>query len=194
MLITFVLQRAVDSRLGRRENTQFLERFRYIIVASQLLNGHVNVSHYEGKPEANTSGGLPFAEDEGDDASIFGQQYATKPRIWIGSGGFVLMTSVVISWVFRGGSGFNKARAITVLVFTLVAAVVLFTQARRKWLRRLRAKSIEYVSIFVENSQTLDILASNAVTLIQEVELVSRGYRLYAFSPLIWFRAWLIPI
>lgn len=178
MLIILALQRAVDSRLGRRENTQFLERFRYIIVASQLLNGHVNVSHYDGRLEADKSGGRPFSED--DDNSIFSKHYTTKPRLWLGSGGFVLVTSVMITWVFRGGSGgLNKARAITVLVFTFVTAVFLFTQARRKWLRTLRARSIEYVSIFVENSQTLDILASNAVTLIQEVELVSRGYRLY---------------
>lgn len=170
------LQRAVDSRLSRSENSRFLERFRYIIVASQLLNGNVNVAHYDQRKPVDP--GHLSAGDE--DTSIFGQQFP-KARYWVGSGGFVIAASILISWVFRGSGGqkmFSKARAITALLLSFVVAVFLFTQARRKWLRHVRLKAIEYAVIFVENSQTFDILASNAVTLIQEVELVSRGYRL----------------
>ncbi|TGZ81787.1 hypothetical protein EX30DRAFT_348201 [Ascodesmis nigricans] len=171
------LQRAVDSRLSRTENSRFLERFRYIIVASQLLNGHVNVSHYNRKLGDEN---MPLGEEDDDAISIFGQQFP-KARYWMGSGGFVIVTSMMLSWVFRGSGGramFSKARAIAALCLSLVVAVFLFTKARRKWLRHVRLKAIEYAIIFVENSQTFDILASNAVTLIQEVELVSRGYRL----------------
>ncbi|KAI5798878.1 Mysoin-binding motif of peroxisomes-domain-containing protein [Geopyxis carbonaria] len=169
-----LFSRAVDSRLGRSENSRFLERFRYIIVASQLLNGHVNVSHYDRKPDTDQL----FSEE--DPTTIFGQPLSKGRHYWVGSGGFVLVTSLVLSWVFRGtsGKGFSKARAICALLLSLMVAVFLFTQARRKWLRSLRKKSVEYAVMFVENSQTFDILASNAVTLIQEVELVSRGYRL----------------
>jgi hypothetical protein len=82
--------------------------------------------------------------------------------------------------MFRGHSDgiFSKGRAMIVVIVTVVMGLFLFTRARRKWLRSLRLKAVEFAAIFVENSQTFDILASNAVTLIQEVELVSRGYRL----------------
>jgi hypothetical protein len=82
--------------------------------------------------------------------------------------------------MFRGHSDgiFSKGRAMIAVIVTVVMGLFLFTRARRKWLRSLRLKAVEFAAIFVENSQTFDILASNAVTLIQEVELVSRGYRL----------------
>ena len=167
-------QRTVDARLSRRENSGFLEQFRYIIVASQLLNGHINVSHYDRYQNANND----FLKD--DKVSIFGPNYV-RARYWVGSGGFVVATSLILSWVFRGNSGtgaFSKGRAVIAIVITVVVGIFLFTRTRRKWLRSLRMKAVEFAATFVENSQTFDILASNAVTLIQEVELVSRGYRL----------------
>ncbi|CUS09056.1 unnamed protein product [Tuber aestivum] len=170
-----LFSRAVDSRLSRSENSKFLERFRYIIVASQLLNEHVNVSHYDRK-----SGPGPFSLDGDASADIFGPQYA-KSRYWAGSGGCVLVVSLLLAWVLRGGNGRNgvsKGRAIAALLLSVMVAISLFAHARRRWLRSLRAKAIEIAALFVENSQTFDVLASNAVTLIQEVELVSRGYRL----------------
>jgi len=169
------LQRTVDSRLGRSENARFLERFRYIIIASQLLNGHVNVSHYDRSQEQL------FSEDD-HKAAIFGiTATSARARYWIGSGGSVLASSLVLSWIFRGHSGdgvFSKGRAVIAVIIIVVVGIFLFTRARRKWLRSLRLKAVEFAAVFVENSQTFDILASNAVTLIQEVELVSRGYRL----------------
>jgi len=162
------IQKTVDSRLGRRENSRFLERFRYIIVASQLLNSHVNVSHYD------RDGEPPFSDDE--KSTIFGNS-DSMIRYWVG-GGFALATSFILSWIFRGNSIFTKGKAVIAVIITVVVGIFLFTRARRKWLRSLRLKAVEFAAVFVENSQTFDILASNAVTLIQEVELVSRGYRL----------------
>ncbi|CAZ84525.1 unnamed protein product [Tuber melanosporum] len=167
--------RVVDSRLSRNENSKFLERFRYIIVASQLLNEHVNVSHYDRKSDPDL-----FSLDEVTSTDIFGPQYA-KSIYWAGSGGCVLVVSLLFAWVLRGGngrSGISKGRAIAALLLSMIVAISLFAHARRRWLRSLRAKAIEFAALFVENSQTFDVLASNAVTLIQEVELVSRGYRL----------------
>ncbi|KAG0638656.1 Mysoin-binding motif of peroxisomes-domain-containing protein [Tuber brumale] len=170
-----LFSRVVDSRLSRNENSKFLERFRYIIVASQLLNEHVNVSHYDRKSNPD-----PFSLDEVASTDIFGPQYA-KSIYWAGSGGCVLVVSLLFAWVLRGGngrSGISKGRAIAALLLSMMVAISLFAHARRRWLRSLRAKAIEFAALFVENSQTFDVLASNAVTLIQEVELVSRGYRL----------------
>ncbi|KAA8905478.1 Mysoin-binding motif of peroxisomes-domain-containing protein [Sphaerosporella brunnea] len=167
-----LFSKTVDTRLSHSENSRFLERFRYIIIASQLLNGHVNVSHYD------RSQGQNFSEDDHKTA-IFGNPY-TKVRYWVQSGGFLLASTLVLSWVFRGnGDGiFSKGRAVIAVIIIVIVGIALFTRARRKWLRSLRLKAVEFAAVFIENSQTFDILASNAVTLIQEVELVSRGYRL----------------
>ncbi|KAI5847217.1 Mysoin-binding motif of peroxisomes-domain-containing protein [Morchella snyderi] len=170
-----LFSKAVDSRLSRSENARFLERFRYVIVASQLLNEHVNVSHYDRK-----SGEVAPSLDEDASSHIFASQYA-KSRYWAGSGGFVLAISLLLAWVLRGGNGsrgIGKGRAIAALMLSMMVAIFLFAHARRTWLRSLRSKAIEFATVFVQNSQSFDVLASNAVTLIQEVELVSRGYRL----------------
>ncbi|KAF3923222.1 hypothetical protein ABW20_dc0110572 [Dactylellina cionopaga] len=48
----------------------------------------------------------------------------------------------------------------------------------RKKLRNLRTDTISTAEQFVENCQIFDVVVGNAITLIQEIELVSRGYRL----------------
>jgi hypothetical protein len=146
-----------------------------VIVASQLLSEHVNVSHYDRKSAPD-----PFSLDGDPSTDIFGPQYA-KSRYWAGSGGCVLIVSLVLTWALRGGNGrggISKGKTIAALLLSIMVAIFLFAHARRSWLRSLRAKAIEFAALFVENSQAFDVLASNAVTLIQEVELVSRGYRL----------------
>jgi hypothetical protein len=150
-----------------------------VIVASQLLNEHVNVSHYDRKSTAD-----PSSFDDAASTDIFGPQYA-RSRYWAGSGGCVLVVSLLLAWALRvnnGKSGIGKGKAIAAFLLSAIVAIFLFTHARRTWLRSLRAKAIEFAVLFVENSQAFDVLTSNAVTLIQEVELVSRGYRLWVAS------------
>lgn len=54
----------------------------------------------------------------------------------------------------------------------------LYSLSRRHWLRHLRRYVIEITGVLVGNSQTFDSAASAALAVIQEVELVSRGYKL----------------
>ncbi|KAL7272079.1 hypothetical protein RUND412_005130 [Rhizina undulata] len=175
-----LFSKTIDTRLSNNENSRFLERFRYVIVASQLLNEHVNVSHYDRKVDID-----PLSTEE-DVSGIFGSQYA-RARYWVGSGGFVVVVSYMLSWLLKGGSsgrsGVSIGKASAALLMSMLVAILIFAQTRRKGLRSLRTRAIEFAVMFVENSQTFDVLASNAVTLIQEVELVSRGYRLSAPLP-----------
>lgn len=144
-------------------------------MASQLLNEHVNVSHYNQRIGESS----PSSDDD-ESVAFFGPRFA-KLRYWAGNGGCILAISVLVGWVFRWGdrqSHISRGRTIIALFMSMVVGIVLFAHNRRRWLRVLRGRAIELASQFVENSQTYDILASNAVTFIQEVELVSRGYRL----------------
>jgi hypothetical protein len=47
-------------------------------------------------------------------------------------------------------------------------------------LQTLRQQTVENASALVTNLQAFEASTSSALALIQEVELVSRGYRLYA--------------
>ncbi|KAI5297669.1 hypothetical protein KEM56_004636, partial [Ascosphaera pollenicola] len=54
----------------------------------------------------------------------------------------------------------------------------LYSLSRRHWLRHLRRYVIDITGLLVTNSHSFDSAASAALAVIQEVELVSRGYRL----------------
>lgn len=60
----------------------------------------------------------------------------------------------------------------------MVMAVALYAYLRRKMLNDLRVQAVESASALTASAQSLDAAASETVTLIQEVELVSRGYRM----------------
>lgn len=62
----------------------------------------------------------------------------------------------------------------------LCAAGVLLGQVymKRQWLRYRRSQSLSEITAFVEISRNYDSTSGAALSLIQEVELVSRGYRL----------------
>lgn len=59
-----------------------------------------------------------------------------------------------------------------------IATVVLYAYARRQRLINLRMQAVEDASSVTSIAQSFDAVASAALTLIQEVELVSRGYRM----------------
>ena len=58
-------------------------------------------------------------------------------------------------------------------------AMISYAYMRRQWLQYLRQQSLAVVSEFVAKAQEFDMVVAGALTLVQEVELVSRGYRMY---------------
>lgn len=83
----------------------------------------------------------------------------------------------LIHWVRRQPT-FSKSKSLLVaLVFAAVATAV-YGYMRRQWLQYLRQEAVEGVSALVTNLQAFEASTSSALALIQEVELVSRGYRL----------------
>jgi hypothetical protein len=156
--------------LGRADNTKFLEQFRYIIVASQLLSEHA----YHGQ-------GVQLAiENEWTSGAV-------APHL----GGFTLTGAAItatvafgivwmLHWVRRAGSRSSASgRAAVAITIFVVLATSVYAYVRRQWLQYLRQQTLVETSSFVAKAQGLDAAISAAVTLIQEVELVSRGYRMY---------------
>ncbi|KAH0000968.1 hypothetical protein KCU78_g15103, partial [Aureobasidium melanogenum] len=158
--------RAVNSRIGRAENNRFLEHFRYLIVASQLLNeypdlGSLHTTQINGAPFANT--------DLAPNASLNVSGVAATAGV-----AFVLV--LLLNWL--RGSRLSKSRILLALLCAAVAGVLFYAYIRRQWLQYLRHQAVDTVSSLTTNARGFDITTSAALSLIQEVELVSKGYRL----------------
>jgi hypothetical protein len=85
----------------------------------------------------------------------------------------------LVHWAKAGpGGSFNKGRALIVMSVLVGAAILLYTWARRQLLKNLRSNAVSNESALVRNLQAFDASTSAALVLVQEVELVARGYRI----------------
>lgn len=157
----------MNSRLGRADNERFLEHFRYLIVASQLLGGQ----------DGMRTAAIPkFAAHGGPGPQEF--KVATiSPTGAALTGTTAFLLVWLVHWS-RRQPAFSKGRSS--LVFVVFAAVfaAVYSYTRRQWLQYLRQEAVEGASAVVTNLQAFEASTASALALIQEVELVSRGYRL----------------
>ncbi|KAL2809246.1 Mysoin-binding motif of peroxisomes-domain-containing protein [Aspergillus granulosus] len=160
---------ALNSRIGRSDNERFLEQFGYVIVASQLLNEHSAPSYSSAADVLSNA----KATDLPSITTTVGLQ-----------GVFVTAsTSFSIAWLLswsrpRTGTGFSPRKVGVLLVILPVIGVLFYAFARRQWLKYLRHQAVDAAVLLVGNAQGFDSAASASVVFIQEVELVSRGYRI----------------
>lgn len=157
----------VKGQLGRGENAAFLERFRYMIIASDLLNEHHQIYLKQGEPSGPTSL---------DADHTVKPVFSTHGVFGIAAAAFVL--AAAIAWA-RTVSGPSSLAHITLLILLLgLGGVAAYSFARRKWLQHIRAQAADATRSFMSNAKALDAALSTAVTIVQEVELVARGYRI----------------
>lgn len=69
------------------------------------------------------------------------------------------------------------------MILVPVLGVLFYAFAKRQWLKYLRHQAVDAAVTFISNAQGFDSAASGSVVFIQEVELVSRGYRMYGHTP-----------
>lgn len=159
---------AVASSIDRADNLKFIEQFRYTIVASQLLSGP-------------SIGGQPHHANRlrhKDSDVVHSAVVPTSTGIAVTAAG-ALLVAWIISWVYYGGfSHLTKKRVVFAVVLLVAGASVSHVYIRQQWLRYLREQAMAEVTSFVSRSQDFDSASSAALSLIQEVELVSRGYRM----------------
>lgn len=154
--------------MDRADNEKFLEQFRYIIIASQLLSGHTVAARRHAGAEAlaaATESDQSLLSNEGIIASILG----------------ALAIAVVLSWIFghKKDSYVTKKRLIFLAVLLVASGALGQVYVRRQWLRYRREQSLSELSGFIINSHEFDSAVEATLALVQEVELVSRGYRMY---------------
>lgn len=162
--------RAVNSRIGRAENAQFLEHFRYIIVASQLLNEYPDLGslHTSKLQEQATTGPSGTSDLNNDTVNMNGVLITA---------GVAFAIALLVQWV--RGRHVSKSRILLVLACSAVAGMVFYAHARRQWLKYVRNQAVDSASGLATNIRAFELTSVAALSLIQEVELVSKGYRLY---------------
>ncbi|KAM3444809.1 hypothetical protein NHJ13734_000999 [Beauveria thailandica] len=163
---------AVAASMDRADNEKFLEQFRYLIIASQLLSGHTIAARRHAGAEALNAaaqGDHSLLSNEGIVASILG----------------ALAIAVVLSWIFghKKDSYVTKKRLIFLAALLAVSGALGQVHVRRQWLRYRRDQSLSELSGFIINSHEFDSAVEATLALVQEVELVSRGYRITAPLP-----------
>lgn len=163
----------MNSRIGRSDNEKFLEQFGYLIVASQLLNEHSAPSY--------TSAADVLSNSRTPDLPPFPAAAGIQGIV------ITAVTSFSIVWLFswcrsRSGSGLDLRRVGLCLVLVPILGILFYAFARRQWLKYLRHQALDAAATFISNAQRFDSAASASVVFIQEVELVSRGYRMYVQS------------
>jgi hypothetical protein len=90
-----------------------------------------------------------------------------------------LAVAWTLSWVCSAGySHLSKKRAFLAIGLFVIVGVLSQAYVRQQWLRYLREQALTEVKAFISASQDFDCASSAAIALIQEVELVSRGYRM----------------
>lgn len=161
-------KRAVASRIDRADNSKFIEQFRYTIVASQLLSGHSILAQKH----------LPHRQGDASSAAIQDSSSPTSAGLLL-TATLALTLAWVASWVYSEGlSHLAKKRILFTVGLVVVAVVLSHAYIRQQWLRYLREQAMTEITAFVSRSQDFDSASSAAVALVQEVELVSRGYRM----------------
>lgn len=164
--------KAVASTIDRADNLKFIEQFRYTIVASQLLAGHSIAG-------SNTFYGRPKDSSETPQNVVV----PTSTGVMVVAAS-ALAVVLVVKWAYSGGYGQLTKRKMALTTMVVVAAAMVFQfYFRQQWIRYLRNQALAEVTAFVSKAQDFDSALSAALSLIQEVELVSRGYRISAPLP-----------
>ena len=168
---------AVNSRLGRTDNEKFMEHFRYVIVASQLLNEYLDYGTLQSSPVTRSTFDSPA--DAAGRSNTSTSVYGAAATIAI-----ALALVLMIHWArSRAGGSMSRGRIGLALTVFAVLAVFGYAYIRRQWLKFVRHNAVTAASMLTANWQAFEVSSSSAMSFIQEVELVSKGYRISSPLP-----------
>lgn len=173
-------QTAFSSTTPAHETQRFLEQFGYTIIASQLLNEQPAPSYTSAAASARFSD-IDSHNDGRLTVPSF-DELTLSPSVPVSDTPIPLVTPCYLIYAARSVLSSNSPQSIAGRIFIAIIAVILLRlvslHARRLWLRNLRRTAVSSARIIVSNSQGFDVVASVAVKLVQETEVVTRGYRL----------------
>jgi hypothetical protein len=155
------------------QDERFIERFRWTLVASQLLSDDSNLTSRVRPPE--------------DDAAL---------NISLSARGalFAVGLSFLVPWLLAWSR--SKLRSPTpitwaqVTLYTTVAIGItcfLIFAFRRQYSRFIRQTTVSSAAHFVSEAHNFDAATTAALRHIQEIEVVARGYQMFVYPLLMQF-------
>ena len=150
-----------------------MEHFRYLLVASQLLNEYLDQGSLQPATATPTIGLDGIAEGPG----LLQAANSLHGAAATAAAAFALVW--LIHWARAGKDGYvSKSRIVLVLAIFAFAALFGYAYIRRQWLKYLRQQAVSVATDLTTNWQAFEVSSTSALQSIQEVELVSKGYRL----------------
>ncbi|KAK9256108.1 Mysoin-binding motif of peroxisomes-domain-containing protein [Lipomyces tetrasporus] len=177
----FLFAAPLKRRLGPQENSRFLERFRYVLVTSQLLEENVSVAAFGRSEDPGDHFQSRFLDSSSKSSKGNRSYLGAGTKHWVGSGGFIVVVAVLFSWFVRGGdrliSGVGtKCKLLVGMVVGLSVSLFFYAHAWRKRLRSTRKTAIDCATRFINNNHLFDVNMSRTIGIVQEVEFISRGF------------------
>ncbi|KAL9050645.1 MAG: hypothetical protein Q9162_006504 [Coniocarpon cinnabarinum] len=157
----------VNATLGANDNEGFLEQFRYQIIASQLLSDDAGTV---ASPSPSHDYKVVIAPVPDVAATTTGACLAA----------FVAFT-LALSWRWaREGASATAGyhRLMTATLYTLICLGCIWIYTTRRSILSWRHNVLESTLAFTTNLQSLNSSSTSVIAAVQEMELLSRGYKL----------------
>lgn len=159
----------IETGLSRTEDERFVEHFRYLIIASQLLSEQSRPGSFNPLAQTNGPNILPDNVIVGT-TSLEGAVVAVAISfavVWvIHWSTHIRSSSLTSSWV----------RGCLAVLFVILGLVLVYIYSLRNISRRTHRSTTNATSSFVDHAHTFDGVTSTSLKLVQEVEIVARGY------------------
>lgn len=141
-------------------------------MASQLLDAHVNVFRHRSLDSIRQS-----VPESHPGSLVSNSPFSITGALATGFGAFAIVW--MLYWA-RGGRQphLRTSRLLLTIIFVIVGFLIFYSFVRRQWLQFLRQQAVDTAAQLVAQAQEFDAVASVALSIVQDVELVSRGYRL----------------
>ena len=167
-------QARISDQLLGPSSEGILEQFRYNIITSQLLNSRPTSHGYRPRNQAALARQPVFSADGASHtvAGLAGTAAIAYLVAWL--------AHQMRSFAFRQTKPWQ---ALLISCIVLSAGIAAFFLIKRHWLAYARKRLIAQTSEFATHAQAFDAASGAAMQLVQEVELVSRGYRISSPMP-----------
>ncbi|KAF9123410.1 hypothetical protein BGW39_008994 [Mortierella sp. 14UC] len=153
------------------EDAEFEERFKYFICTSPFLNKAATLHAHERGRRTDTSITIEYAANFSPGRFGYLLGFGTLATLIARS---VLARTRVGRWPFLKPF-LSRAAAITL---TIISSAWMLRILHRRKLQTTQNQALRSLQLLVNECQSLDVKVNRAIMVIQEIELVSRGYRL----------------
>ncbi|KAI7904984.1 Mysoin-binding motif of peroxisomes-domain-containing protein [Cokeromyces recurvatus] len=172
--------------LPRTEESAFEEKFKYLIVTSPLLSETLSVHHHHHHHYNNNNNNSKQKKQQQQQFPELPFQATPTTTVMSSTTTTQLIASLAI--LFGIERYFLRPQKLPIITFLFSTSTSLFFYYRhrqRKSIRELYQVALDRVQSFMDHSDQLDTKMHRAFITIQEIELVSRGYRLSKpYSPI----------